>query len=277
LTAPRPLRTPARALWQLALASGVLAGCRLQYEELNATPDDVLTGGSAGTSLGGVAGSGAAAGQASTGGTSTSGGANGGEPPIGDAGATSEGGSAGTSGEGAAGGSGECVSTGVERCDGVDNDCSGSADGAGVCPATCEGHVYNGHEYAFCSKAVDHVTAAASCEALGMLLVRIDDAAERDWLRGVCFAAVGVDNVSAVWPWIGASDEAVAGEWRWADGTQFWQGTQTGSPVAGLYANWAAGQPASKDSCAAMQNNPADSFWSAQPCTSPHPYTCERP
>jgi hypothetical protein len=136
--------------------------------------------------------------------------------------------------------------------------------------------VYNGHEYAFCSNAVDHATAAASCEALGMLLVRIDDAAEKDWLHGICFAAVGTDNVSAVWPWIGASDEAVAGEWRWADGTQFWQGSQTGSPVAGLYANWAAGQPASKDSCGAMQNNPVDSFWSAQPCSSPHPYTCER-
>jgi hypothetical protein len=165
--------------------------------------------------------------------------------------------------------------SGAEVCDGLDNDCSGTADDGGVCPATCEGHVYGGHDYAFCSDAVDYATAAANCEALSMSLVRINDADEKNWLRSVRFVAAGGDNTSATWPWLGASDEAVAGEWRWADGTQFWQGNQTGAPVAGLYANWAAGQPVSKDSCGAMQNNPNDSFWSAQPCSSPHPYTCE--
>ena len=54
--------------------------------------------------------------------------------------------------------------------------------------------------------------------------------------------------------WIGASDEAVEGQWRWMDGPeaglQFWQGAAGGSRVAGgagqvtsLYANWAGGEP----------------------------------
>lgn len=259
-----------------------MAGCRFGYEELSGASDNVLGGGSGGTSTGavgggtstgGVPGGGGVAGEVtSAGGGFLSGAASGGDPAIGEAGATSGGGNAGASG---AGGNAECVSTGDEVCDGLDNDCSGTADDAGACPATCDGHVYDGHAYAFCSEAVDYPTAAAKCAALSMLLVRIDDANEKDWLRGVCFVGVGSNNTSTVWAWLGASDLAVAGEWRWADGTQFWQGTQTGAPVAGLYANWAAGQPVSKDSCATMQNNPADSFWSAQPCSSPHPYTCE--
>ena len=48
--------------------------------------------------------------------------------------------------------------------------------------------------------------------------------------------------------WIGASDEAVEGEWRWVTGpeagTLFWTGTATGSVTAPFnYANWNTGEP----------------------------------
>ena len=44
--------------------------------------------------------------------------------------------------------------------------------------------------------------------------------------------------------WIGASDLAVEGEWRWVTGEQFWQGGPGGTPGPDVfYANWALGQP----------------------------------
>ena len=44
--------------------------------------------------------------------------------------------------------------------------------------------------------------------------------------------------------WIGASDTAVEGEWRWVTGERFWQGGSAGSPGPDVfYANWASGQP----------------------------------
>ncbi|NDA10497.1 MAG: C-type lectin domain-containing protein, partial [Verrucomicrobia bacterium] len=47
--------------------------------------------------------------------------------------------------------------------------------------------------------------------------------------------------------WLGASDIAVEGEWRWMDGPEagenFWNGSSTGSAPAGQYANWNSGEP----------------------------------
>lgn len=47
--------------------------------------------------------------------------------------------------------------------------------------------------------------------------------------------------------WMGASDAAVEGVWKWETGpetgVQFWQGLSTGSVTGGLYNNWASGEP----------------------------------
>ena len=47
--------------------------------------------------------------------------------------------------------------------------------------------------------------------------------------------------------WLGGSDDAVEGEWRWVvgpeAGQQFWQGLAGGTAVNGSYENWAPGKP----------------------------------
>lgn len=270
----RASRTPCpgalkRASWaQLALLSGAFVACRFGYE-LEAVGSGTAGGGAAGAPVDTAGSDGT-----TTGGTGTS--PAGGAPP--EAGqSTVDGGGADVSGSAGTGGSGGCIATGAEVCDGRDNDCTGSVDDGNVCATGCEGHEQAGHGYMFCTTPLTWTEAESACEAQGFQLVRVDDAAELTWLLGICFAAAGSNNTASIWPWLGANDLAVDGEWRWADGTQFWQGTQTGGPVDNLYNHWAQGQPVSKDSCGAMQNNGSDSLWSAQPCTSLHPYTCESP
>ena len=58
------------------------------------------------------------------------------------------------------------------------------------------------------------------------------------------------DFVNALLPgngWIGGSDAAVEGEWRFTDGPeagqQFWQGNGAGTAVGGRYENWGGGEP----------------------------------
>lgn len=56
--------------------------------------------------------------------------------------------------------------------------------------------------------------------------------------------------------WFGASDEAQEGVWKWVTGpeagTQFWQGSSSGSVVGGLYNNWSPGEP---NNCCAGENH----------------------
>jgi hypothetical protein len=108
-----------------------------------------------------------------------------------------------------------------------------------------------------------------------MMLVRIDDRLEQEWVRQMAFKRAGTNNLSAVWRWLGGNDINVDGQWRWQDGTQFWQGAQSGSPVGGLYTNWATGQPSAADDCLMMQNQ-TSAVWDAMPCTLSQPYVCER-
>jgi hypothetical protein len=94
----------------------------------------------------------------------------------------------------------------------------------------------NGHYY----KRTDVMTwpeARAEAEALGGYLATINDADENVWVSL---------NLSS--GWIGANDIAAEGVWEWVeDGTDFWNGDETGSVVPGMYANWGEGEPNDAD------------------------------
>jgi hypothetical protein len=79
---------------------------------------------------------------------------------------------------------------------------------------------------------------AATLNGIGGYLTTITSAAENAFVRNLISAPA----------WIGGSDVAVEGEWRWIGGDteagqQFWQGTGTGSAQNGFYTNWNGGEP----------------------------------
>jgi hypothetical protein len=146
----------------------------------------------------------------------------------------------------------------------------------GACPigpsATCHPVVHASRTYFLCPARVDWDDARASCENDGLQLARINDQAENVALS----AAAAEDS------WIGASDIATEGDWRWTDGTAFWSGTASGSAVSGRYEAWQNMQPAQPDNqtpngmpnadCGIISVN---DDWADRSCSVLHPYFCE--
>jgi len=147
---------------------------------------------------------------------------------------------------------------------------SGADAGLACTPAT-----FNGHNYEFCGALVTWSTAENDCVAKGMRLVRIDDVAENTWVHDTAFA--GVPSTSSnYWPWIGATDLAVTGEWRWTDGALFWMGGSNGTAQGGLYNNWVAGSPTNNGAatdCGILENA---AYWTDFDCSRTQGYVCEQ-
>jgi hypothetical protein len=110
----------------------------------------------------------------------------------------------------------------------------------------------NGHYFEFISSADISWTAANTAAiartwfGLQGYLATITSAAENTFVYSKINAA----------GWLGGSDAASEGVWKWVAGpeagTQFWQGTYIGGyPVGGMYSNWASGQP---DNCCAGEH-----------------------
>ncbi|MBA3453976.1 MAG: C-type lectin domain-containing protein [Deltaproteobacteria bacterium] len=111
------------------------------------------------------------------------------------------------------------------------------------------------------------------CRDQGFHLVRIDDAAENATVRALVTQLAGNYEF-----YIGASDLAVEGSWRWSDGELFWLGGPAGAPAPGLYANWIAGvEPNNFDvgtEDVAVMTNAGD--WNDVNPSGVRPYVCER-
>lgn len=259
---------------------GALASCRVGYDEISTIAQGA--GGSVGGGGGGVGGSGVGgtdpgageAGAEATGGTSLTGGsagasttggvggasASGGKGGAGGSAGSASGGKGGTSGGsgGASGGSGGS-SGGAGGTAG--NATSGAGGGGGASGGggtagglgqggyagasslgDCQSATYGAYDYLFCNVDVPWATARDNCWSIGMVLARVEDAAENQWLHDNAY-----DSSPRKGLWIGANDLDVEGEWRWLNGDMFWLGDSTGSAQNGLYSAWHSVQPRAQE------------------------------
>jgi len=249
---PAHFSTERCVLFVVAVAVGACGRIGYNFLDDNQPPSDGPTGSAGPTTGPGPVGPATGAG-GSTGGIDAGGGA---------------GGSGGTGGSGNTAGVGGLSGTGGSGGSGT----GGSGGSSGV---TCRSDAFNGHAYVFCDVAATFDVARSDCRARGMLLVRIDDAAEDTWVHSMIPAADQADDKSSVWRWLGANDIVTPDDWRWDDGTSFWSGGSSGSPVNGAYANWDRGQPLrSNNACVTMEAKLGG--WYNLDCPSGHPYVCEQ-
>lgn len=95
--------------------------------------------------------------------------------------------------------------------------------------SACQVAFFRGHEYWFCRVNRGFQDARDHCEKQRMRLVRIDDYAENEFVHG----EIAFDS------WIGATDRAHPGDWRWTDEEEpFWIGGTRGEPIGVAYENW---------------------------------------
>ncbi|KAB8330366.1 hypothetical protein SD80_031795 [Scytonema tolypothrichoides VB-61278] len=108
---------------------------------------------------------------------------------------------------------------------------------------TTLGSAENNRFYEFVSAPnitwTDARSAAANREYFGLkgYLATITSAAEQNFIQGKVQGN----------GWIGGSDTATEGDWRWVTGpeagTPFWNGDPNGTSVEGRYSNWGPGEP----------------------------------
>ena len=116
---------------------------------------------------------------------------------------------------------------------------------------------HNGHTYDLVTTTRSWVAAAADAASRSVngqpgFLARIEDPTEDVTLFSNAAANIppddfnltrAADGGSGAYLWIGATDRGQEGRWIWdgdndGDGDQFWQGTQNGNSVGGLYQHW---------------------------------------
>jgi hypothetical protein len=139
--------------------------------------------------------------------------------------------------------------------------------GAVACAPECAGYSYGPHTFVFCQRPYSYNEAVALCTSMQMSLVRIDDAAENEWLLAIAFPTGAEPPI-----WIGTDDLSTAGEFFWPNGTQLWTGGATGHAVGGAYTNWQNGAPRDMGNCVYLGSG---GTWFATKCTAGLRALCE--
>ncbi len=107
---------------------------------------------------------------------------------------------------------------------------------------------YNNATYEVVQEGKTWVNAAACAVERGGYLIEINDVSEQNMIFP-SLPFINFQNTTAPdgggggYLWIGGNDMATEGMWIWdgnndSNGSQFWSGNASGSPVGGLYNNW---------------------------------------
>ena len=176
------------------------------------------------------------------------------------------------------GGAAACTAT-IERCNGHDDDCDELVDEL-ACNSMmngtigCSGFVLPDaphHGYMLCTGTKAHDGAQAACAAQNMRLAWLETAAENTAIANKVAALSKDAEVS-----FGATDAEREGAWLWDAGVQFWNGDESGKPVAGLFNAWIDGAPNDENNdedCAVLLSSSAG--WGDRSCSVKYSYLCE--
>ncbi len=143
-----------------------------------------------------------------------------------------------------------------EACDGRDNNCSGHIDDGPSCG--CPTQNVDGVTFHLCSMPMTWHDAAKFCESQGHTLARVDNPQQ-----AAALFRLATRQRKDKW-WIGLSDHANEGVFRWADGK------------ATEYTRWSKGEPdnsACNQDCAAI-NKRGGGKWHDTHCAMRHPFIC---
>ncbi len=174
-------------------------------------------------------------------------------------------------------GSGEGGTSISESGSGDSGGNSGSTGtGSGIPPdmSLCNQGSYGAHTYLLCKELRSWDDASTGCGAVGMQLARVDDTNENQWLLTNAYLPGGSSTAA----WLGGSDRAIEGEWRWNDGELFWLGDNAGAAQNGNFAAWYSREPNdvnADEDCATLETKAGKAEWYDRQCSLALPYICE--
>ncbi len=126
----------------------------------------------------------------------------------------------------------------------------------------------NGRSYWVCSDELTWSEAQSRCTGVGAELVRIDDHGENQFV---------LTRHGAKAHWLGASDAAGEGSWRWLQGGEvFWGGGAHGRSTRGMFSAWKSGEPNQRGS-ARCATGDGHGRWRSEECERTLGYVCELP